>query len=94
MHSLAARFGVPRALVIARVLHVLSVAFMAGAVRRAEPLGTVSLAGVGIMAGLLAWEQALVRGGDLRHIDRAFFTINTWVGMVLLAVVAVDLYLV
>lgn len=94
LHSLAARFGVPRALVIARVFHVLAVAFMAGALRRAEPLGTVSLAGVGIMAGLLAWEQALVRGGDLKHIDRAFFTINSWVGMVLLAVVLADLYLV
>jgi hypothetical protein len=44
------------------------------------------------MAGLLGWEQAIVQGGDMRHIDKAFFTINSWVGMILLAVVLLDLY--
>jgi len=44
------------------------------------------------MAGLLAWEQAIVRGGDLRRIDKAFFEVNSWVGMVLLLVVVGDLY--
>jgi hypothetical protein len=46
------------------------------------------------VAGLLAWEQAIVRGGDMRRIDKAFFEINSWVGMVFLATVLVDLYLV
>ncbi len=94
LHSLAARFGVERALVMSRVFHVLAVGFVAGAFRRAVPLGTVSLLGVLAMVGLLAWEQALVRGGDLRHIDKAFFTINSWIGMVLLGAVLADLYLV
>lgn len=94
LHSLAARFGVERALAISRVLHVLAVACLAAAVRRAQILGPLSLVGVGIMAALLAWEQSLVRGGDLRHIDRAFFTINSWAGVVLLAVIAADLYFV
>ena len=94
LHSLAARFGVQRALVLSRVFHVLAVGFVAGAWRRAGSLGPVSLLGVLVMIGLLAWEQALVRGGDLRHIDKAFFTINSWIGMVLLGAVLVDLYLV
>lgn len=93
LHSLASRLGVERALVLSRVFHVLSVGFMAGAFRRADSLGTVSLLGVAAMAALLAWEQAIVRGGDLRHIDRAFFTINSWVGMILLGAVLLDLYL-
>ncbi len=93
LHSLASRLGTGRALVLSRVFHVLAIACMAVAFRRAGTLGPVSLAGVGIMAGLLAWEQALVRGGDLRRLNRAFFEINSWVGMVLLAVVLVDLYL-
>jgi 4-hydroxybenzoate polyprenyltransferase len=93
LHSLASRLGTSRALVLSRVFHVLAIACMAAAFRRAEPLGLLSLAGVGIMAGLLAWEQALVRGGDLRRLNRAFFEINSWVGMILLAVVLVDLYL-
>lgn len=93
LHSLASRLGTSRALVLSRVFHVLAIACMAAAFRRAEPLGLLSLAGVGIMTGLLAWEQALVRGGDLRRLNRAFFEINSWVGMILLAVVLADLYL-
>ena len=94
LHSLASRLGVEKALVLSRVFHILSVVFMAGAMRRGPGLGLVSLGGVLIMTGLLAWEQAIVRGGDMRRIDKAFFEINSWVGMVLLAVVIVDLYLV
>ena len=94
LHSLAARWGVGRALVLSRVFHVLSIALVAGAFRRTELLGPVSLIGVVVMAGLLAWEQAIVRGGDMQRIDKAFFEISSWIGMMLLAVVAVDLYLV
>jgi 4-hydroxybenzoate polyprenyltransferase len=93
LHSLAARLGVGRALTVSRVFHVLAVACLAAAVRRTEVLGVVSLLGVVLVAGLLAWEQAIVRGGDLRHIDKAFFEINSWVGMVFLAAVLADLYL-
>jgi 4-hydroxybenzoate polyprenyltransferase len=94
LHSLASRLGVDRALMVSRVFHVLSVACMAAAFRRAPQLGLVSLFGVLIMIALLAWEQAIVRGGDMRRIDKAFFQINSWIGMVLLAVVLVDIYLV
>jgi 4-hydroxybenzoate polyprenyltransferase len=93
LHSLASRLGTGRALVLSRVFHVLAIACMAAAFRRADVLGPVSLVGVLIMTGLLAWEQALVRGGDLRRLNRAFFEINSWVGMILLAVVAADIYL-
>ena len=94
LHSLASRLGVEKALVLSRVFHVLSIGLMAGAFRRGDGVGIVSLLGVGVMAGVLAWEQTIVRGGDLRRIDKAFFEVNSWVGMVLLGVVALDLYLV
>jgi len=94
LHSMASRLGVDRALMVSRLFHVLSIAFMAGAVRRGPGLGLVSLGGVVIMTGLLAWEQAIVRGGDMRRIDKAFFEINSWIGMVLLLAVVVDIYLV
>ena len=93
LQSLASRLGVERALMLSRVFHVLSVAFMAGAFRRADSLGVVSLIGVAGMIVLLGWEQTLVRGGDLRRIDKAFFEINSWIGMLLLAAVLLDLYL-
>jgi 4-hydroxybenzoate polyprenyltransferase len=94
LHSLASRLSVGKALVLSRVFHVLSVAFMAGAFHHGPGLGLVSLAGVLVMAGLLVWEQSIVRGGDMKRIDKAFFEINSWIGMVLLFVVVLDLYLI
>ena len=93
LHSLAVRYGVGGALRLSRVFHLLAVLLLAGACLLTDNLGAPSLVGVGVVAGLLVWEQALVRDGDLRRIDRAFFEINSWIGMVMLAAVLLDLYL-
>jgi 4-hydroxybenzoate polyprenyltransferase len=94
LNSLAARFGVGGALWIARCMHLIAVPVIATAfLRGPASLGPVSLAGVGIMAILLIQEHRLVRGGDLTHIDKAFFQINSWVGMVLLSFVLLDIYI-
>lgn len=92
LHSLASKLGVHRALMLSRLFHILCVGFMAMAFH--QELGRLSQLGVIVMAGLLVWEQMLVRGGDMQRIDKAFFEINSWIGMMLLAVVLVDLYLV
>ncbi len=93
LHSLAARLGVRGALLWARALHAGAVICLALAFASAPGLGPVSLAGVGAMAVLLVHEHRLVRAGDLRRIDQAFFVLNSWIGVVLLAAVAIDLYL-
>ena len=93
LHSLAVRHGPAGALAIARVLHVLAVIALAAAFRSGPSLGVVSLLGVAVMAGLLVWEHRIVRGGDLSRIDMAFFTVNSWIGMVLFGFVVLDLYL-
>jgi 4-hydroxybenzoate polyprenyltransferase len=36
----------------------------------------------GVVAAMLAREQWLVRSGDLTHIDQAFFTLNSLIGLV------------
>jgi 4-hydroxybenzoate polyprenyltransferase len=104
LHSLAARLGVPAALWLSRLFHLLAVVCLAVAFTRppvvypdggsSATLGVASLVGVGVMAVLLIWEQMLVRGGDLRRIQRAFFEVNSWIGMVLLAAVLVDIYVI
>ena len=94
LKSLAVRFGVKRALVLARIFHLGAVAALGAAFAAAPVLGAAAGLGVLAMALLLVWEHALVRGGDLRRIDTAFFTINSWIGMVVLAAVLFDLYLV
>ena len=86
LRSIPVRYGVGRSLVIARWLHVGTVAAMA-AVALAAPLGLWYLAGVGGVATLLAWEQSMVRADDLSRVKQAF-DLNGYVGLFYLAATA------
>ena len=80
LRSLPARWGVRRALVVARVLHAAAVVLLA-AVYVLTPLHPVYLAGVAAVAGLLAYEHSLVRHDDLSRVNAAFFTVNGWISI-------------
>jgi 4-hydroxybenzoate polyprenyltransferase len=86
LHSIPARLGVGRALFVSRGLHVLAVAVLA-ALFALVPLHAIYLAGVALVAVLLAFEHSLVREGDLSRVDAAFFTVNGWIGVGYLAFV-------
>ena len=90
LRSIPVRFGVGRSLVMARWLHVGTVAAMA-ALALVAPLGAWYLAGVGGVAALLAWEQSLVRADDLSRVKQAF-DLNGYVGLFYLAATAVALH--
>jgi 4-hydroxybenzoate polyprenyltransferase len=92
LHSLPARLGIPRALRLARALHVAAVGCLA-LVYRLAPLHPVYLAGVGLVALLLVYEHSLVRADDLSRVDAAFFTVNGWIsaGYFVFTLVAVRL---
>jgi 4-hydroxybenzoate polyprenyltransferase len=85
LHSLPARLGVAGALRVSRALHVVAVAALA-AVYPLARVHPVYLAGVVLVALLLAYEHSLVHADDLRRVDAAFFAVNGWVGMGYLAV--------
>ena len=38
---------------------------------------------VAVVAGILAWEQSLVKLGDLSKMNAAFFQANAWVSVVM-----------
>jgi len=57
-------------------------------------LGPAFLAGVVAVAGLLTYEHALVKPGDLSRLGVAFFNVNGAVSILLFAFTLVDLYLV
>ena len=80
LHSLPARLGIPRALALARLFHVIAVTLLA-AVYALAPLHPIYLAGVAALAGLVVYEHSLVRAGDLSRIDAAFFTVNGWISL-------------
>lgn len=81
LHSLPARLGERRALWVARIAHaVTAMALIALAVL--EQLGPIHAAGVTIVCILLVFEHRLVRPGDYRHLNVAFFTLNGIVSLV------------
>jgi 4-hydroxybenzoate polyprenyltransferase len=81
LHSVAVRFGVGGAFRGARLLHVATVGLL-GAVGLGLGLGWLYWVGVAVVASLLAYEHFLVRPGDLRRLDAAFFTVNGVISVV------------
>ena len=90
LRSIPARFGVARAILLSRVMHVATVIVMA-ALWRVADLPSLYLAGVAFVAALLAYEQSLVSARDLSQVKKAF-DLNGYVGIVYFAATALSLY--
>jgi 4-hydroxybenzoate polyprenyltransferase len=90
LHSIPARFGVARAILLSRLMHVGTIGAML-LVGAASRLPVVYFAGVLVVAALLAYEQSLVAHNDLSQVKRAF-DLNGYVGLVYLAATAAALY--
>ncbi len=83
LRSLPARFGIGRALWIARMLH--AAAFLALVwLFLVTGLGLVAFAGVLATGALLVYQHRLVRADDLGRLNAAFFTTNAFVSVILL----------
>ncbi len=92
LHSIPARLGVPRALMLARLAHVAAIACLL-LVPLVETLHWSYFAGCGLIAALFAYEHSLVKADDLSRIDAAFFTVNGWIGVFYLATVVIASFL-
>jgi 4-hydroxybenzoate polyprenyltransferase len=91
LQSIPTRFGVPAALAISRAMHVATILVMI-ALGVVASLGSVYLAGVGLVALLLVYEQSLVSASDLSQVKRAF-DLNGYVGILYLLTTATAVYL-
>jgi 4-hydroxybenzoate polyprenyltransferase len=80
LHSLPARLGVGRALLLARAFHAACVALLLALYFVAE-LHASYLAAVAAVAALLAYEHTLVRAHDLSRVNAAFFAVNGWIAV-------------
>jgi 4-hydroxybenzoate polyprenyltransferase len=80
LHSIPARFGPLRALLIARALHAVAVGSLL-AIYVLLPLHPLYLAGVALVAALLVYEHTLVKPDDLSKVNVAFFTTNGLVSL-------------
>jgi 4-hydroxybenzoate polyprenyltransferase len=75
LHSLPASLGERRAILVARVLHALTVAALI-LVGLGAQLGILYWCGVVVAAAILLYEHSLVHPGDLSRLDAAFFLMN------------------
>jgi 4-hydroxybenzoate polyprenyltransferase len=92
LFSIPRRFGIAGALWISRLFHVAMVGCLA-ALAGSFHLGAISLAGVGAVATLLAYEQSLVKPNDLSRVNAAFFTVNGYVSVLFFLFWAADILL-
>jgi 4-hydroxybenzoate polyprenyltransferase len=89
LHSWATRWGEQGVFWGARAAHVGAVALLA-AVGAGLSLGIWYWSGIVVTAALLGYEHAIVRPGDLRRLDAAFFTVNGAVSVVFFLFVVLD----
>jgi len=92
LHSIPARFGIPRALVIARSFHVLAL-FAMVAVGIVAHLHPVYWLGLAVVAGVLVWEHRLVSASDLSKLGVAFLNANGVVSVLYFVTILVALAL-
>jgi 4-hydroxybenzoate polyprenyltransferase len=92
LFSIPSRFGIARALVVARLLHLAMIGCLVALVL-AFHLGPLSVAGVLAVVILLVYEHGLVKPNDLSRVNAAFFTVNGYVSFLFFAFWAADILL-
>lgn len=80
LYSIPKRFGVARALQIARIMHV-GVIILLSWLAFSFGLPWLAWAGIVVVASLLGYEHSLVHANDLSKLNAAFFTVNGYISI-------------
>jgi 4-hydroxybenzoate polyprenyltransferase len=83
LFSVPKRFGIARALLIARLMHVGVVALLA-LLAASFALPWPAWLGIAVVAALLTYEHTLVKANDLSKLDAAFFAVNGYISLLFL----------
>jgi 4-hydroxybenzoate polyprenyltransferase len=83
LYSVPKRFGIPNALLIARIMHIAVVALLS-CLAYSFALPWLAWAGIAVVAALLGYEHSLVKPGDLSKLDAAFFAVNGYISLLFL----------
>lgn len=89
LFSIPVRFGIKRALLLTKLLHMASIALLIffGIYLK---LGLFYFVGVATVAILLAYENSLIKPDDLSRLNRAFFTMNAFVSVVMFSFIVLE----
>jgi 4-hydroxybenzoate polyprenyltransferase len=83
LYSVPKRFGIARALLVARVMHVGVVALLSW-LAWSFALPWPAWAGIVVVAVLLGYEHSLVKANDLSKLNAAFFAVNGYISLLFL----------
>jgi len=83
LFSVPKRFGIARALLIARGMHVGVVGLLV-LLAASFALPWPAWLGIAVVAALLAYEHSLVKADDLSRLDAAFFAVNGYISLLFL----------
>jgi 4-hydroxybenzoate polyprenyltransferase len=90
LHSIPVRLGVTGSLWTARVFHVVMLGFLA-ALPATMDLGAFYLTGIGITTCLIFYEHWILRNGDLKKLDIAFFNMNIYISITIFIFTLIDI---
>ncbi|WP_228976376.1 menaquinone biosynthesis prenyltransferase MqnP [Streptomyces sp. DH12] len=88
--SVPARFGIPAALYGARACHAVTTGLLVW-YALATGAGAWFWVGLVVVVAAFCYEHAIVRPGDLSRLNRAFFTVNGFIGIALFGCALLDL---
>ena len=91
LHSIPARWGNTAALRLAKVCHVIVIGLL-GAIGLMLHLNAIYWIGLIIVAGLLAYENSLVKPNDLSKLNFAFFNLNGYISITIFASTLIALF--
>ena len=90
LHSIPSTFGAERTMYIARVFHILTIVFWIAFILHTN-LGMWAEIAVLFSAFMLSYEHYLV-SKDFTNIDKAFFTVNGYLGFVFLLLIMIEVF--
>ena len=92
LHSVPAALGVPAALRVALLCHLVTLGCLLGLYwLAAPPLGVIYLIGVACVTLLLLYEHWLVSPRDLTRVNQAFFQVNAVISVGLLVILLIEI---
>ena len=88
LHSIPSKFGSTKTMLFSKILHILTIIFWALFIINAN-LSLFAYIAVILSAAMLTYEHIIV-SRDFTKIDKAFFTINGYLGIVFLILIIID----
>jgi 4-hydroxybenzoate polyprenyltransferase len=89
LHSIPSKFGASKTMLFSKIMHTLTIIFWSLFVYEAE-LGIFAYCAVFISVAMLSYEHYLVNK-DFTKIDKAFFTVNGYLGIVFFMFIILDI---